>query len=137
MMTQKELTAKRLKSRRIELKLTQDDLAKKIGTTYQTISKYERAVNGIDSETLTKLSKVLDCTTDYLLCRTDEPNSTLYSKNIDNKTYVIESQYPYGLTNEEVETVFKYLESTNYDVPKLIKRIKNGEIKFWEILNLI
>ena len=51
--------ANRIKEARLAAKLTQAQIAQKLGVTYQTISNYERGVNRIDNETLTELCSVL------------------------------------------------------------------------------
>ncbi len=48
-------------------KLTQEELAIKLGVTPQAISKWERGVGMPDVETLSYLSRVLNCSVDYLL----------------------------------------------------------------------
>ena len=46
------MVAERIKTRRVELQLTQKDIADRLKVTYQTISKYERGINIPDAETL-------------------------------------------------------------------------------------
>lgn len=59
---------KRIKARREELGMTQAELAKKIGTTYQAISKYENDIIGtIPTKKLKQIADALDCNPVYLL----------------------------------------------------------------------
>lgn len=65
----------RLKFLRKKHKLSQEELAKKINTTKGTISNYENEHSTPSNEVLKDLANVLNTTTDYLLGRTDNPNS--------------------------------------------------------------
>lgn len=62
----------KLKKRREELGLSQTDLAGKVYLSQQLISAYELGVRTPGMETLSALADALDCSTDYLLGRTDE-----------------------------------------------------------------
>ena len=127
-MNTKEIIAKRIKERRLKLKLTQKQLAEIINVQHQTVSKYENGINSPDSQMLNKLSGILDCTTDYLLGKTDNPNNSIYKS--DNIVLEIkETPFSYNLTSEEINIMVNYLKATNYNVDKLIKEIKSGKIK--------
>ena len=56
---------KRLRLRRTMLGMSQDQLGKKIGVTFQQIQKYERGVNRIGSSRLYDFSKILDTQVSY------------------------------------------------------------------------
>lgn len=75
----------RLCSRRKELELTQEDLAKFVGRSVECISRIEKGKNrSIDLNLLRVLSYGLNCTPHYLLGLTSKTDETLiYSK--DNK----------------------------------------------------
>lgn len=58
----------RIKELRERRKMTQEELAKKLNTTKQTISKYEKdIVTNIPSDRIEELSKVLNSTPEYIL----------------------------------------------------------------------
>lgn len=57
----------RIAARRKELKMTQEDLAVKLGVSAQAVSKWENDASCPDISLLPKLVKVLDITTDELL----------------------------------------------------------------------
>jgi len=70
----------RLRYLREEKGLRQTELAKMLNLeSSSTISQYENpALNRIpDSHTLKKLADILDCSTDYLLCRTPNRKETM------------------------------------------------------------
>lgn len=65
-----------IKKQRIRLGLSQDELAKKINVGGKsTVSNYENGVSKPDYDILITLSKLFNCTTDYLLGLTAYPNS--------------------------------------------------------------
>jgi transcriptional regulator with XRE-family HTH domain len=51
---------RRVRSRRLECRLSQTDLAKKIGVTFQQVQKYEKGVNRIGASRLERISEALD-----------------------------------------------------------------------------
>ena len=58
---------KKIKIARIELDLTQTDLAKKIGAKQKSISRYETGLSMPTIETLVKIAKILKKFTSYFL----------------------------------------------------------------------
>lgn len=66
----------RLKKLRLEHKMTQEQLGKRINVTKVSISGYENGNRTPDLETLQKIADCFDVTTDYLLGRVDHPNKT-------------------------------------------------------------
>ena len=64
----------RIKQRRLDLGMTQAELAKKCNTTYQAISKYENnLINDIPRKKLAIIADALDCSPAFLLGFPDEP----------------------------------------------------------------
>lgn len=63
-----------LKKLRQDNNLTQDELAKKIDTSRSNIANYENGKNMPSVDILEKLAKLFDCTTDYLLGKSDIRN---------------------------------------------------------------
>src|ERR1041384_7392178 len=61
---------RRVRSRRLECRLSQTELAGKIGVTFQQVQKYENGVNRIGAS---RLERIADCTrrTNYVLLRRD------------------------------------------------------------------
>lgn len=62
----------RLKILREENKLLQKELAEKLGVSRYTIVRYESGKIKPDIENVIQLSKIFDCTSDYLLGISDE-----------------------------------------------------------------
>lgn len=67
----------RIKQLRREFGYSQEALAKIMNCTGMTISRYETGKGEMDTATINRLCDVFDCTSDYLLCRTDVPNGQL------------------------------------------------------------
>lgn len=67
---------KRIRQRRIELNMTQEDLAKRVGYTSEnsrsTINKVEMGINDIPRSKLPLYARALDVSIDYLI--SDEPS---------------------------------------------------------------
>ena len=66
-----EETISRIKERRLELNLTQDDLAKAANLTPAAISQFETGTRKPSFSTLSSLSDSLKVTVDYLLGKED------------------------------------------------------------------
>lgn len=125
------MVAERIRNRRIELQLTQKEIADRLKVTYQTISKYERGVNIPDAETLKSLSDILQCSTDYLVGKVDSPSVQIVSYN-DKELGHIEvgiDNYPYQLTPEEVEEMIATLKKYHFNVDAIIEDMRNKNKK--------
>jgi transcriptional regulator with XRE-family HTH domain len=55
----------RLRARRIMLKMSQEELGKAIGVSFQQIQKYEKGVNRISASLMARLAEILDIDTGY------------------------------------------------------------------------
>ena len=102
----------RIRSLREKAKMTQEELAKKLQTTKQTIHKYEKnIVTNIPSDRIEELAKVLNATPEYILGWDAAKSST--SKKIDVTTDILKRmetdksfseaiQMLYQMTSEEI-----------------------------------
>lgn len=52
---------------------TQDDLAKKLNASRQSVGSYETEFRGLDVATICRICDIFGCTADYLLCRSENP----------------------------------------------------------------
>lgn len=57
----------RIREAREKLGWTQSELAKKMGTTQQTIQRYEAGAVDVNSSKLVRLAEILGTTVDYLI----------------------------------------------------------------------
>lgn len=94
-----ELLGKMIKERREhmnEKKMTQEELAEKVGVSAKQISSYENGHQYPPMDMLFKLCEVLDCDLGYLLGQEDYKDGTLLRTRIVNAT---------GLTSESLRTI--------------------------------
>lgn len=77
-----------LKKIRQEHDMTQEELAKRINTSRSNIANYENDKNMPSIEILNKLSEILNCSTDYLLGKSDARNNTSNIDESDKKIYM-------------------------------------------------
>lgn len=119
---------KRLKELRLSKGLTQHELGKLLNVTNVGVAKWESDDRFPDKEVLTKIADYFNTTTDYLLCRTDNPNSRVYEGTVEGSKIEIEvdKAYPYELTPEEVSNLINQLKEVGFDVEKLIKNAKDN-----------
>lgn len=75
----------RIKMLREELKLTQQDLADKLDSSKSVIGLYENGFRKPSLEVLIKLSEIFNCSTDYLLNKSDIRNT---GYNTNKKIYM-------------------------------------------------
>ncbi|MFW5436607.1 helix-turn-helix domain-containing protein [Paenibacillus apiarius] len=68
------MLSERLAQKRLEKKLTHQNMADKLGITRQAYGNYESGKRDLDTETLSKIADILETTTDYLLGRTHNPS---------------------------------------------------------------
>lgn len=67
-------TGERVRKLRKAMRLKQGELAEMLGNDGNTISRWEHGKVGIGSAYIMKLAQALNTTTDYLLCKTDNPD---------------------------------------------------------------
>lgn len=57
----------RLRARRLEMHVTQDELATKLGLSFQQVQKYEKGMNRIGTSRLMQIATALECDSSYFL----------------------------------------------------------------------
>ena len=96
-----------LKKLRQENNLTQDELAKKINTSRSNIANYENDKNMPSVDILEKLSHTFNCSTDYLMGKTNKKNIDTNDMNSIKNYYeekinvTLENKYYEWLLNGE------------------------------------
>lgn len=116
----------RLKELREKRELLGKDLAKIMSVEPATITNWEKGNRFPKDDVLVKIADYFDCSTDYLLGRTDDKLAKVYSGTLHNQTIEIEvdKEYPYELTVEEIQNIINQLDAVGLDVKKLIKNSK-------------
>lgn len=78
----------RLETLRKNKGMTQEELGKLLNVQKAAISKYERGIIEPNQDTLIKLSKIFNCSIDYIVGLTDEMETTLNKqKDIEKAAY--------------------------------------------------
>lgn len=80
------MLAERLRLKRKERKLTQEELAQKVNTTKATISNYENGYSSPSNDMLVDLAKALNTTTDYLLGLNNKENKADWNSKLPDLT---------------------------------------------------
>lgn len=117
------LFSDRLKNLREEKKMLAKELASSLNVEPATITNWEKGKRFPREDMLIRIADFFDCTTDYLLGRTDNRSSIIYFGELDNQPVEIEvdKDYPYDLTPQDVENILKQLDSVGLNVEKLIE----------------
>ncbi|NOW04212.1 helix-turn-helix domain-containing protein [Clostridium beijerinckii] len=117
----------RLKELREEKGLLGKDFAKIMSVEPATVTNWEKGNRFPKDDVLIKIADYFDCSTDYLLGRTDDKLAKVYSGTLRNQTIEIEIDkgYPHELTPEDVQNILKQLDAVGLDVNKLIENFKN------------
>ena len=117
------LFSERLRSLREERKLYSKDLANTLNVEPATVTNWEKGNRFPREDMLIQIADFFDCTTDYLLGRTDNRSSIIYFGELDNQPVEIEvdKDYPYDLTPQDVENILKQLDSVGLNIEKLIE----------------
>ncbi len=95
----------RIKKERLLLNLSQSELGAKLNVKNSAISNYESDFRVPPADILIKLADVFKCTTDYLLCRTDNSLGYVTEINISGNNIKITADKP--ITEQEAYEFFK------------------------------
>ncbi|RII32566.1 XRE family transcriptional regulator [Clostridium chromiireducens] len=117
----------RLKELREEKGLLGKEFAKIMSVEPATVTNWEKGNRFPKDDVLVKIADYFDCSTDYLLGRTNDKLAKVYSGTLHNQTIEIEIDkgYPHELTAEDVQNILKQLGAVGLDVNKLIENFKN------------
>lgn len=117
----------RLKELREEKRLLSKEFAKIMNVEPATISNWENGNRFPKDDVLIKIADYFDCSIDYLLGRTDDKLSKIYSGKLHGQTIEIEIDkgYPHELTAQDVQNIINQLDAVGLDVKKLIENSKS------------
>lgn len=86
----------RLRLLRTQRKLTQEEVAKKIGVARTTYAMYEQNSREPDNDTLQKLADYFEVSVDYLLGRTDDPTPPSDGVELSERELLLKELEQYG-----------------------------------------
>lgn len=116
--TLNETLGKRLQAKRRILGLSQQDLGKVLGVTFQQVQKYENGMNRLSAETLYKASKFLDTDIRYFYGEgADNPEG-------DNQHYVTPA-----LQKAEEEILTEEFNREQLMLLRYYRRIESPEVR--------
>lgn len=90
----------RLQKQRIELKLSQKEVANAIGVSPSIISNYESGERTPSVENLMALASLYRCSSDYLLGLSQKPNTTLDVSMLNSQQIRLLQYFLYGFKNK-------------------------------------
>jgi len=98
----------KLKKLRHDINMTQQEVADKLEVSQVTYSRYEAGSRVPDRDMTIALAKFFNCTTDYLLGLTDEPNLVHYDTGVEhegNRVYIdiVKEALDEGYTKEDID----------------------------------
>ena len=107
----------RLKTERNRIHVTLETMAEDLKTTKATLSRYENNLREPKVDFVKQIADYLQCSTDYLLGRTENRLGIIMQDNVENNDIKIEidkSIYPDGLTHEQVLEILENLKNAGF-----------------------
>ncbi len=101
----------RIKELRIQRGIMQKDLSEFLNVAQNTVSYWEKGTYQPDNETLAKLADYFGVTTDYLIGRTDTPDSSYLDSELSEIDFALYGEVK-DLTEEEKEKILEFIKFT-------------------------
>lgn len=119
----------KLKSLREQRGWTQSQAAERLGISSQVVSNYERDYRSPDKETLSRIAKVFNCSLDWLLGVTDNPERIDDLSPFDKKDKPVNRAFlelPEDVSEEEKEFLQAQLDA-QLEIFRKLKRKNDKE----------
>lgn len=112
----------RLKKLREDKGIMNKDFAKIMKVEPATITNWEKGNRFPKEDVLIKIADYFNCSIDYLLGRTEDKNSIVYSGKYNNEVVEIEihKDCPIKLSTKDIEKLIEELEYAGFDVNTLL-----------------
>ncbi|MCY6371240.1 helix-turn-helix domain-containing protein [Clostridium ganghwense] len=107
----------RIRNERTRKNISLDKLAKELNTTKATVSRYENNLREPKIEFIKQIADYFDCSTDYLLGRTDNRAGIVVKDKVNSDNVQIQVEkyvYPDGLTYEQVIEILNNLKKVGF-----------------------
>ena len=101
----------KIKEQRVQLRLSQAELAKRVGVSRSTIAMWETGGSQPDNDALRRSADILGVSTDYLLGRTDY--SDIPAPTTKGKWIPVLGNVQAGIPIEAIEDIIGYEEISN------------------------
>lgn len=127
-MSVKDTIKNKIKEQRLLLELNQEELGKRLNVSKQTISGWENGYRTPDLDMIDKLSNFFGCTTDYLLGKTDDPNTEVVNITYGDKplTFKLAKGTKKELSQEDIQKMIDKLETAGIDMETFIEKLKES-----------
>ena len=112
----------RIRYVRNKMQCTGEEFGKLLNVTKVAVSNWEKDNRKPDIDMLARIANPGNVTTDFLLCKTDIENNTLYKFDSNKENLILELSkevYPNGITREEIIEklkIFKQLEESGIEI---------------------
>ncbi len=139
----------RIRQRRIELGLTQEELGKRLGYGKSAVCRVEKEGNNITTDRISKFAKALECSPSYLMGWTANPNQQqlnlydaignkeladdLREKQFKDRFDLEVSAYQMNLSKEEMIILESYRGLKDFE-KDMVKRMLNYTTKSQELM---
>ena len=100
--------SKRLKELRKKANITQIEFAKRFNIANGTVGNWESGNRQPDYDTLSKIAEFFDVSIDYLLCRTNTPQSVPLDEQLSGIDFALWSESR-EMTDEEKQDIIDYI----------------------------
>ncbi|PAV09902.1 hypothetical protein CBG25_02590 [Arsenophonus sp. ENCA] len=122
----------RIRLRRKELELTQQQLGKKVGVSHVAISQWEKEETEPNGDNLLSLADALICTPEYIIRGTtkskqDQNDNYKYSRLTKREENLLDMFN--ALTEEEQKNYLKDITETRANLERIYKEMKEKEKK--------
>lgn len=114
----------RIKKERENLKLSREDLAKKLGVSYSAIAMYEQGNREPNNEIILKMCDIFNCSIDYLMGNSEDKTQT----SLDDIEKYYKEKTEILLKNKYINE-FLNLKLSDFEIENLIKIITSDDSK--------
>ncbi|MGB0670396.1 MAG: helix-turn-helix domain-containing protein [Rhodospirillales bacterium] len=115
----------RVRARRVGLRISQTELGKVLGVTFQQIQKYENGANRIGASNLMKIARSLSCDVGYFFegaPAEDQPNASVKQRGLSENPADVFEHDPLS-SREALEMMHNFYRITDPAVRKQISQL--------------
>ena len=110
--------AERLKTLRLEAKMTQKDISNKLGISQPTYQRYEKSEREPNQEMIQKIALLFNVTIDYLFGNSNYKNSTTINDDLEKSLNTFKSFDGKPMYDEDREKIREFLRKRMEDRQK-------------------
>jgi transcriptional regulator with XRE-family HTH domain len=107
------LQPERLRQRRQLKGYTQQDMAQAMNVVQQQIARWENGANDPSADAVSRIAKVLDCTSDWLLGLVAEPHAYSPERELSAKEHQLLEMYRHGNLVDMITRLVNELAAAN------------------------